>query len=270
MQEDAGKDNKCLVGNRHNMRVNIFYSGEFGKKIIGNLVNSDRFCVACGDLCDHCREVRSGLGNIITGIFELRSDLPDFVEEPMEYMPENIPDCDLIIAIDINPDLLSAIPEVAESSGAKGVIIPVDDSRIVPAGLAEQVKQRLEQKGIDCECPKPFCALGLSGKNSIDKFVQLGFGKPLLKIELGHHGDIFTHAEVLRDAPCGSTWFVAKKLKWSDVKDYKETISAAHHSYPCTASMQKDSQIGDTILHEAGYIIRKSVEEAMEDAGKEK
>jgi hypothetical protein len=28
--------------------------------------------------------------------------------------------------------------------------------------------------------------------------------------------------------------------------------------------MEKDAQLGDTILHEAGYIIRKSVEEAME------
>jgi hypothetical protein len=27
--------------------------------------------------------------------------------------------------------------------------------------------------------------------------------------------------------------------------------------------MEKDAQIGDTILHEAGYIIRESVEEAM-------
>ncbi|MDW7731397.1 MAG: DUF166 family protein, partial [Methanolobus sp.] len=98
----------------------------------GNLINSDRFCVSCGDLCDHCRESRASFANIITGIFELRTDLPDFVEEPMEYMPEMIPDCDLILAVDLNPDLLMAIPELAEKSGAKGVIVPVDDSRLTP------------------------------------------------------------------------------------------------------------------------------------------
>jgi hypothetical protein len=250
--------------------VNIFYSGEFGKKVIGNLVNSDRFCVACGDLCDHCRELRPGFGNIITGIFELRNDLPDFIEEPMEYMPDLIPDCDLILTIDINPDLLTVIPEIAESSGAQGVIIPIDDSKIVPAGLAEQVKQRLEEKDIDCECPKPFCALDLTGKKSIDEFVKLGFGKPSLRVEISPGDKILTHAEVLRDAPCGSTWFVAKKLKWADVKDYKETISGAHHSYPCTASMEKDPQIGDTILHEAGYIIRTSIEDAMKKGAQKK
>ncbi|MDW7732205.1 MAG: DUF166 family protein, partial [Methanolobus sp.] len=142
----------------------------------------------------------------------------------------------------------------------------VDGSRLTPAGLTEQVKRELEARGIECECPKPFCALEITGKDSIDKFVKLGFGKPLLRIDRNPGNRIFTYVKVLRDAPCGSTWFVAKKLKWSDVKDYKEIISGAHHSYPCTASMEKDPQIGDTILHEAGYIIRKSVEDAMSDA----
>ena len=51
--------------------------------------------------------------------------------------------------------------------------------------------------------------------------------------------------------------FVAKKLKWSDMKDYRETVSDAHHSYPCTGSMERDPILGDTILHEGGYIIRR-------------
>ncbi|WP_319508484.1 DUF166 family protein [uncultured Methanolobus sp.] len=246
------------------MRLSVFYSGEFGKKVVGNLVNSDSFCVSCGELCDHCREPRASFAPMIVGLFELRTDLPDFVEEPTEYIPDNLPLCDLIIAIDLHPDLLSAVPDIAAMSGAKAVIIPVDDSRLAPAGLTEQVKNKLESQAIECECPKPFCSLNISGKTIIDDFVRMGFGRPLLKIETDPVNGLFTHVEVLRDAPCGATWFVAKKLKWSDVKDYKETISGAHHSYPCTASMEKDAQIGDTILHEAGYIIRKSVEEAME------
>ncbi len=246
------------------MRLSIFYSGEFGKKVVGNLVNSDSFCVSCGDLCDHCREPRASFAPLIAGLFELRTDLPDFIEEPLEYIPDNLPLSDLIIAIDLHPDLLMAVPDIAEMTGAKAVIIPVDDSRLVPAGLAEQVKKKLESQGVECECPKPFCSLEITGKPLIDEFVRLGFGRPLLKIETDPVNEIFTHVQVLRDAPCGATWFVAKKLKWTDLKDYKEIISSAHHAYPCTASMEKDAQIGDTILHKAGYIIRKSVEEAME------
>ncbi|WP_342305996.1 DUF166 family protein [Methanolobus sp. ZRKC5] len=246
------------------MRLSIFYSGEFGKKVVGNLVNSDSFCVSCGDLCDHCREPRASFAPLIVGLFELRTDLPDFVEEPIEYIPDNLPLSDLIIAIDLHPDLLMTVPDIAEMTGAKGVIIPVDDSRLVPAGLTEQVKNKLESQEVECECPKPFCSLDISGKPVIDEFVKMGFGRPLLHIETDPVNGLFTHVGVIRDAPCGATWFVAKKLKWSDLKDYKETISSAHHAYPCTASMEKDVQIGDTILHEAGYIIRKSVEEAME------
>lgn len=245
------------------MRLSVFYSGEFGKKVVGNLVNSDSFCVSCGDLCDHCREPRASFASMIVGLFELRTDLPDFVEEPMEYIPGNLPLSDLIIAIDLHPDILMAVPDIVAMTGAKAVIIPVDDSRLVPAGLAEQVKNKLESQGVECECPKPFCSLELTGKPLIDDFIKMGFGRPLLKIYTDNVNGLFTHVEVLRDAPCGATWFVAKKLKWSDLKDYKETISITHHSYPCTASMEKDAQIGDTILHEAGYILRKSVEEAM-------
>ncbi|MDG6242953.1 MAG: DUF166 family protein [Methanolobus sp.] len=247
------------------MRLSIFYSGEFGKKIVGNLVNSDSFCVSCGELCDHCREPRTCFAPLIMGIFELRTDLPDFVEEPMEYIPAGLPMSDLIIAIDLHPDLLMAVPDIVTMTGAKAVIIPVDDSRLVPAGLTEQVRSKLESMGVECECPKPFCSLDITGKAHIDEFVTMGFGRPLLKITTDPVNGLFTHVEVLRDAPCGATWFVAKKLKWSDIRDYKETISGAHHSYPCTASMEKDAQLGDTILHEAGYIIRKSVEEAMEE-----
>jgi len=147
------------------------------------------------------------------------------------------------------------------------VIVPIEYHKLAPAGVVEQVRGKLEEAGIECEFPKPFCALekSKSGKPIIDEFVDMGFGKPVLRIELNLEGNIFTHVEVLRDAPCGSTWFVAKKLKWSDVKDYKETISDAHHSYPCTGSMERDPILGDTILHEGGYIIRKSVEDGMED-----
>ncbi len=245
------------------MRLNVFYSGEFGKKVVGNLINSDSFCFSCGELCDHCRSSRTGFAHLLTGIFELRTDIPDFVEDPMEYIPADLPECDLIIAIDLHPDLLMAVPDIAKVTGSKAVIIPVDDSRLVPAGLTEQVKNKLDSMGVECECPKPFCSLDITGKKHIDEFVNLGFGRPELLISTDIVNGLFTHIEVIRDAPCGATWFVAKKLKWSDVANYKENISNAHHSYPCTASMEKDAQIGDTILHEAGYIIRKSVEDAM-------
>lgn len=59
---------------------------------------------------------------------------------------------------------------------------------------------------------------------------------------------------------------MAKQLAGVEVVNKRELldrISESHHSYPCTASMEKDREIGDTILHRAGYIIRAAVEEGL-------
>ncbi|MGP8330972.1 MAG: DUF166 domain-containing protein [Methanosarcinaceae archaeon] len=246
------------------MRISVFYTGEFGRKVIENLVNSSTFCISCADLCDHCREKRESYGNLLVDIHEMPDDLPQFIEEPMEYIPQNMGECDLILAIGIHPDLLTTLPYIAKMTGSGAVIVPIEDHKLAPAGVVGEIREKLEKEGIECEFPKPFCSLGKTGKKIIDEFVDMGFGKPVLRIELKNNGEIFTHVEVLRDAPCGSTWFVAKKLKWSDVKDYREIISGAHHSYPCIGSMERDPMLKDTILHEGGYIIRNSVEDGME------
>ncbi|MDD3041817.1 MAG: DUF166 domain-containing protein [Methanosarcinaceae archaeon] len=248
------------------MRILILYSGVFGIKVIQNLINPDSFCVSCGELCDHCRQARKSYAGLIVGIHEFPEDLPPFIEEPEQYLPSSLPECELVLAIGLHPDLLAALSTVVDKTGAKAVIVPVEDSRATPAGVVEQLRQNLEVKGVEFAAPKPFCALEKTGKGSlIDAFVDMGFGKPVLRIELNPNGKLFKAAGVLRDAPCGSTWFVAKKLGWKEVSDYKEIVSGAHHSYPCTASMDRDPQLGDTILHEAGYIIRGAVEEGMKE-----
>jgi thymidylate synthase len=72
-------------------------------------------------------------------------------------------------------------------------------------------------------------------------------------------------ANVVRSAPCGSTWFVAKKMLGlePDQPDLRERISEAHHSCPCTGSMVRDIELGDAVLHIGGYIIREATENAL-------
>ncbi|MGQ9468947.1 MAG: DUF166 family protein [Nitrososphaerales archaeon] len=71
---------------------------------------------------------------------------------------------------------------------------------------------------------------------------------------------------VLRSAPCGSTWYVAQQIKLCKIDGIEQVISNAHHGYPCTASMEFDSELKDTILHKAGYIIREAVLDAINRA----
>jgi len=75
-------------------------------------------------------------------------------------------------------------------------------------------------------------------------------------------------AVVRRSAPCGSTWYVARKLIGVETKReiLYDAIAKAHHSYPCTATMNVDPEVKEPILHIGGYIIREEVEKALEKA----
>ena len=72
-------------------------------------------------------------------------------------------------------------------------------------------------------------------------------------------------AAVEQSAPCGSTWYVAKKLTGKEVErdPIRDVVAKAHHSYPCTATMEVDAEIEEPILHKAGYLIRAAVEEQL-------
>ncbi|MEA1906006.1 MAG: DUF166 family protein, partial [Euryarchaeota archaeon] len=87
---------------------------------------------------------------------------------------------------------------------------------------------------------------------------------PVLKISVAN--EVISAVTVKQSAPCGSTWFVAKKLVGAPVSSQeiiREIIAEAHHSYPCTADMTVDRELGDTILHVAGYLIRNATIDAL-------
>jgi hypothetical protein len=75
-------------------------------------------------------------------------------------------------------------------------------------------------------------------------------------------GDIIEEIGPIRSAPCGCTWYVSQKVRGKSISDTDalfDTIAKAHHTYPCTASMSKDREYGDALLHIAGYNARDAV-----------
>lgn len=244
------------------MRIFIFYAGSFGEKVIGNLVNFRNFCASCGDTCVYCRDVPSLCygGNII-GIYEFRGGLPSYIDDVSRYLPESLPAHDVTIVINAHPDILMAIPELAAKAGSSALIVPVEEPRWMSPGLRQQLSEKCAKLSLEFAAPKPFCALTGEGGTTIGKFVrEFRIGRPKIEVEV--HGGEITAARVLCSAPCGSTYFVAQKLRRKSAKDegaLNEVISGAHHAYPCTASMERDAELKDTILHKAGYIIREEV-----------
>jgi thymidylate synthase len=101
---------------------------------------------------------------MIVGIHEFPEDLPTFIEDPEQYFPPGLPECDLILAIGIHPDLLAALPEVVKNTKAKAVFAPAEDSKKTPAGILEQLRKELEVMGVEFEGQRLFFALEKTGK----------------------------------------------------------------------------------------------------------
>jgi len=250
------------------------YSGEFAERVIRNLINDPSFCKSCGLYCDSCKySVYSYVHNVRAAI-ELPnpSELPAFVDNPERYLPKRIPKADLCVASGLHKDLLLELPNQLQKSGIAGLVVPIEDFAEVPSGLRKQVEEKCEGLGLENAFPKPFCSLEPSkSRPTVSRLTtEAKIGRPLLEISTMKRGnyEAVESVTVRRSAPCGSTWYVARKLIGMETKreTLYDTIAKAHHSYPCTATMGVDPEAKEPILHISGYIIREEVEKALKRA----
>jgi NAD-dependent dihydropyrimidine dehydrogenase PreA subunit len=223
------------------MRIFIISGEEYGAKIVNGIANH-------------------GFASNIVGIHEFSShgDLPDFIDDVSEYVPEKIPKADLLIATGIHGDINLTIPEIVEKSGIKSVIAPINHPKQIPLGLQSEIKDLLLDN-VKIIFPKPFCSLLPIGDKYIDKFAEK-FGKPELNIGFN---DKINSVEVIRGAPCGSTWFIAENLKGIPIDEAEFVTANKFHNFPCSASMATDPLIKDAILHLAGYKAREATKRAL-------
>lgn len=225
------------------MNIFILTSGKYGSRIINTMA-------------------KMGFAASIVGIHEVPEDLPEFMDDVSEYIPDNLPEADLILSLGLYGDINMIIPAVAFKASAKSIIVPIHDPKQIPLGLQREIEG--ETGDVKIVFPKPFCSLEPVGNEYIDEFTDY-FGKPELEIEADN---LIKNIEVKRGAPCGSTWFVAEKLQNVPVNEAEFEAGGRYHNYPCLASMNIDPQVGDTILHLAGYKIKEAVKRGLGFASK--
>ncbi|MCL2115534.1 MAG: thymidylate synthase [Methanobrevibacter sp.] len=223
------------------MKIFILSSGEYGSKIVNGIANH-------------------GFAEKIVGVHEFPpyEELPEFIEDIQEYVPENVPKADLIIATGIHGDVNMVIPEVVEKSNAKSVIVPIYHPKQVPIGLQNEIKKSLGGE-IAIVFPKPFCSLTPIGDDFIDEFTAI-FGKPKFEI---HADDVIKSVKVLRGAPCGSSWYIAENIIGTQVDDGEFEANNKLHNFPCSSSMIVDTGTGDTILHLASYKMKEAIKRTL-------
>ncbi len=253
------------------LNVCIIHKDAFAERVAGHMINDVSFCTSCGNGCNHCRLPLGNRAASIQAYHEVEGELPDFIDEPASYLPKSIPSCDVVIAIGLHPDILGAIPRFAKVHGVPAIIVPAEDKKWLPFGLQKQLADECADLGIQHAFPRPFCDLDVrpddANKSVIRRFMDtFKVGRPIVELEI-KDGRIL-NGHVIRTQPCGSSYYIVQQLRNESIYDEKvsldEKISLVHHSFPCSASMDKDPILGDSPLHTAGYLARDCIHDAIE------
>ncbi|HEY5670276.1 MAG TPA: DUF166 family protein [Anaerolineales bacterium] len=196
---------------------------------------------------------------------------PLIIDYPEDYIPQELPETDLVLSFAEHRGVAELLPDIAKMTNAKAVVASIDNESWLPRGLARQLRGWLADIGVACATPKPLCSLtendfGVTRRQRI-KFESpyiaefaTYFGQPSLIIQVDPQSRIIQKAEVRRDAVCGCARYVAERLVGISADDASEKAGLLHHHYPCLASMGKDSDFGDTLMHVSGNVLKDNVE----------
>ncbi len=233
------------------MRILAIISGEYGARHVENIR-------------------KHGPAEWRIEVWRAPTTFPMVIDYPEEFLPASLPSADLILSFAEHRGVAELLPEIAKMSGAQAVIAAVDNENWLPRGLARQLREWLEKMGVACATPKPLCSLtdhdfGVTRRQRISyhsTFIRefaMYFGQPQLNITVDPESRLIVAVKVQRDAVCGCARYVAERLVGLCVDEAEEKAGLLHHHYPCLASMGKDSDFGDTLMHVSGNLLKDNV-----------
>lgn len=237
------------------MRILAVISGEYGQRHVDNIR-------------------RHGPAEWTVEVWQAPTLLPPVIDYPEDYLPGALPPADLILSFAEHPGVAELLPDIAKMTEAKAVVAAVDNENWLPRGLARQLRGWLADMGVACATPKPLCSLTevdylmarrkrLAHESPIIGEFARHFGQPRLRLTVDPATRYIVEAEVERDAVCGCARYVAQGLVGVSADDAEEKAGLLHHHYPCLASMGKDADFGDTLMHVSGNLLKDNVGEQV-------
>ncbi len=204
------------------------------------------------------------------------SVLPPVVDEPDEFLPQAVPQSDLLLALTESMGAAQLVTALARRCGAGSVIMPVDSPSWLLPGMKLQIGRELAREGIASVFPRTFCTLtehgcgfrkGYEGYRDerIARFAGL-FGRPRLEVDVDLDTRRITKVSVRRGAPCGSTHFVAIELVGMALDEVLPQAGLIAHYYPCLASMQRehlDEGVVEPLMNISGYVVNEELERVL-------
>lgn len=200
---------------------------------------------------------------------------PLIIDYPEDYLPETFPPADLILSFAETRSVAELLPEIAAMTGARGVVVAVDNASWLPRGLGRQLIGWLARMDVGCATPKPLCSLTdhdykITRREResyhcevISEFAR-HFGQPDIRLSVDEATRTITSAEVRVDAVCGCARHVAEKLVGLSADEAVERAGLFHHHFPCLASMIKlDDYNHDTLMHESGHLLQENLAEQL-------
>jgi len=184
-----------------------------------------------------------GTGIEINEVISIDVFLPDFVDDPEEYVTSSFA-ADLVLDYLPHPDLSHYL--VSECVRKK---IPV-----ISSGKKNE------------HALTPFTCCGLGRHRRLGTYGEQ-FGFPEYRIELD--GTRIAALEVVRGAPCGASWEILSKVVGRDIEE-AESLLPREIQYRCSANPGRfDPVSGKSPVHYAGYVHRAALKKAIEDCRKQ-
>ena len=197
--------------------------------------------------------------------------LPPMIDYPEDHLPDAFSPADLILSFAEIKGVAELLPDIAAMTGAKAVVVSVDNETWLPLGLASQLRGWLKDIGVACATPRPLCSLtqndyGITRKDRIQfespeiaEFARY-FGKPDLEVKVDPDTRRIISAEVKRDAVCGNTRHVAEKIVGLSTDEVLDKANLLHKHFPCLTTMTKlDDFDHETLMHESGHQLTGNI-----------
>lgn len=204
-----------------------------------------------------------GPGDWIVEEVDLSSvKLPTIVDEPEDFVPEGLPEAELVLFLAQDPELIQLLSAIVSKTRANAVIIAIDKSGWLQRGLQLQMEKELTLMDVPYVFARPLCTLTNVGNHMMDEFAKY-FGKP--KVEIMLKDNKIEKVKIKRGALCGCTEFIAEGLEGISVDNAVEKAGLLFHNYPCLASMSWDDYVGETLMHIAGFKTKDAIRNALKE-----
>ncbi len=175
----------------------------------------------------------------ITEIVSIDEFLPDFIENPCDFMDDDFT-ANLVLNYLTHPDLSQYLIALCDQKG-----IPI-------------VSPGKKGKGFT-----PFTCCGLGRSEKLGLYGEK-FGVPEYKVRLD--GNRIADISVVRGAPCGATWDALQEYIGCRVDDVLTRLPRQVQYFCCADPSGFDPISGKSPVHFAGYVHIAALKKAIEEA----